>query len=67
MARKAYNLKLAVLARFARTLIPQIPALVVLAADKATLFGAPDWVVPSLMFLGAVMTALEKLLRELKK
>jgi hypothetical protein len=50
---------IAAIKRFARTFIPQIPALLV------GLYGMkPDWV-PVLVFLGAVATALDKLCRDL--
>lgn len=66
MAQK-YNLKLGVLARWLRTLLPQVPAAVVLVAEYANKLDAPIWVVPVLMFLGTVATALDKLIRELRK
>ena len=57
MAKK-YNLKLAVVWRFLRTLIPQIPALVAFSVNYG-----PEWLAPVLVFLGAGLTALDKYLR----
>ena len=67
MPRKKYNLKLAILARFLRTIIPQIPACAVVIADYMNRLDAPCWVAPVLMFVGAIATATDKLIRELKK
>ena len=67
MARKKYNLKLGVLLRWVRTLLPQIPAAVVLIAGHANRLDAPAWVVPTLMFVGTLATATDKYIRELRK
>jgi hypothetical protein len=68
MAKKAeYNLKLGVALRFIRTYLPQVPAVAVYLADLAGKVDAPAWVIPTLIFVGAVATAADKWLRELKK
>ena len=71
MARKKkveYNLKLAVVARFFRTWVPQavlfFPILIA-NADKINEI-LPFWVIPVLTFFAAVLTALDKLFREIK-
>ena len=53
--------------RFMRTAIPQIPAITVYLADQAKVFNAPEWVVPTLMFVGAIATALDKFLRSINE
>ncbi len=69
MARKKYNLKLAVVKRFLRTYIPQLvlymPLVVKYAGEIREFF--PLWVVPVLGFVASVLTAGDKLYRELKK
>ena len=67
MPRKKYNLKLAVLKRWLRTLLPQIPAAAVVIAEYADRLEVASWVVPTLIFIGSIATAGDKLLRELKK
>ena len=67
MPRKKYNLKLAVLKRWLRTILPQVPAAVVVVAGYADKLDAPSWIVPALMFVGTVATAADKLYRELHK
>jgi hypothetical protein len=67
MAKKKYDLKLAVILRFLRSYLPQIPAICVYLADRAQMFDVPAWVIPTLVFVGAVATALDKYLRELRK
>jgi hypothetical protein len=63
MATK-YNLKLAVVKRWLRTLLPQVPAGVVYLAELAGIFDLPLWVVPILMLAGTLATALDKFFRE---
>ena len=62
MTKKKYNLKLAVVMRFVRTLIPQIPAVIAFVGNYG-----PEWLAPVLIFVGSVATAGDKLYRELKK
>jgi len=59
-----YNLKLAVVKRWLRTVLPQVPAGVVYLAELAGKFDLPGWVVPVLMLAGTLATALDKFLRE---
>lgn len=66
-AVKKYNAKVSAVWRFVRVVIPQLPAYCTIFAEKAKLVDAPDWVVPTLVFVGAVATALDKYLRDLKK
>ena len=69
MTIKKYDLKLAVLRRFLRAWIPQLvvylPVLIAYA-DKIKEF-LPLWVIPVLGFVAAVITSLDKLIRELRK
>jgi hypothetical protein len=70
MAKKpAYNLKLAVVKRFLRALVPQVvlyaPVAVRYAEEMKEVL--PVWVIPGLIFLSSVFTALDKLIREIKK
>lgn len=67
MAKKKYNIKLGVIKRWLRTIIPQIPAAVIYLANIAGKFDVPDWTIPTLIFIGTIFTALDKLLRELRK
>lgn len=67
MAKKEYNLKLAVFLRWARSFVPQVPAIAAYLADKAGALNLPEWVVPTLVFVGAVATALDKYLRSMGK
>ncbi len=69
MARKNYNLKAAVVKRFLRTAIPQfivlLPVVVEYAAEIQEFM--PLWVLPVLVFIASIVTAGDKLVRELKK
>jgi len=65
--KQTYNIALASAWRFTRVIIPQIPAYSVLLADQLRLIDSPAWVISTLMFIGAVATALDKYLRELNK
>ena len=61
MAKKVYNLNKAVLLRWARVIIPQVPALVtVLLKTK------PEWTA-ELILVGSIITALDKYIRGLRK
>lgn len=51
--------------RFLRVIIPQIPAFVAVIGEQTQFLSLPVWVAPVLMFVGAVATALDKLLRAL--
>ena len=69
MAVKKYNLKLAVVKRFLRTYVPQLIVYIPVAikyAEEIQEF-LPLWVIPVLGFVAAVVTAGDKLYRELKK
>jgi hypothetical protein len=63
MAKK-YDLKMAVIKRWLRTLLPQVPAGVAYLTGLSGTVDLPSWVVPSLMLLGTIATALDKFLRE---
>ena len=69
MARKKYNLKLAVVYRFLRTFIPQLvlylPVVIQYADELKEIL--PLWIIPALGFTASVATALDKLFRELRK
>ena len=67
--KKQYNLKLAVGKRFFRTFLPQAILVFPFVIKYATEFKEilPVWVLPVLVFVGSVMTALDKLVREIKK
>ena len=70
MARRPkYDLKLAVIKRFLRALVPQVvlyaPVAIRYAGEMQEVL--PLWVVPGLIFLSSVFTALDKLIREIKK
>ena len=69
MAKKKYNLKLAVVKRFLRTYIPQLviymPIVIGYAEKMKEVM--PLWVLPVLGFVASVTTAIDKLIRELKK
>ena len=62
--KEKYDLKLAVVKRWLRTLLPQVPAAVVYGAELAGKFDLPSWVVPALMLAGTMATALDKFFRE---
>lgn len=69
MAVKKYNLKLAVVKRFLRTYVPQLIVYIPVAikyAEEIQEF-LPLWVIPVLGFVAAVVTAGDKLVRELRK
>jgi len=71
-ALKLYYAKLSALWRFIRVALPQIPAVVAYLVQQAGVFQQvgvtfPEWVVPTLMFFGAVATAFDKFLRDMKK
>lgn len=67
MAKAKYNLKLGVFLRWARTIIPQIPAVTAYLVDLLSDRDLPVWVVPVLVFVGSLFTALDKLIREVRK
>ena len=67
LVKEEYDIKLAAVFRFLRTYIPQIPALTVFLVDKANGLNLPYWIVPTLVFVGAVATALDKYIRELRR
>lgn len=52
--------------RFLRVYLPQVPAVVAYIMQYAYFVHLPVWVVPGLIFTGAIATALDKLLRDLK-
>lgn len=54
------------LLRFWRVMIPQIPAVATQLLDIANVLSLPEWVTPALIFVGAVATALDKFLRDIK-
>jgi hypothetical protein len=58
MAKDTYNEKLAALKRFARTIVPQIPAVLAYLSGLK-----PEWTT-LLVFLGAVVSALDKYFRD---
>ena len=69
MPIKKYNLTWAVILRFLRTLIPQlivIIPMVIKYADELREF-LPLWTIPALSFVAAMVTATDKLMRELRK
>ena len=69
MGEKKYNLALAVVKRFLRTAIPQLIVLLPVIVEYATEIQEfmPLWVLPVLVFVASVVTAIDKLVRELKK
>lgn len=66
MQGKKYSRKKAALIRFLRTIIPQIPTIVIYLISELEKISPPNWVIPTLVFTGAVATALDKFLRDLK-
>ena len=52
--------------RFLRTIIPQLPATFAYLAQQAQLLSVPEWVVPTLVLLGGIATALDKYIRSLE-
>ncbi len=69
MARKNYNLKAAVVKRFLRTAIPQLIVLLPVVVEHAAEIQEfmPLWVLPVLVFVASIVTAGDKLVRELNK
>lgn len=51
--------------RFVRTAIPQIPAGVTSILDYTQGWNLPIWIVPTLMLVGALATAIDKFLRDM--
>lgn len=64
MAKK-YDIRWSVFVRFLRTWLPQAPAALVYVMTISQSWDLPIWVVPVLVFVGAVATSLDKLFREL--
>jgi len=60
MAKVTYNEIEAAVKRFLRTVVPQLPAVIAYLAGVK-----PEWTV-TLVFLGAVASALDKFLRDLE-
>lgn len=59
--------KKAAIIRFIRVIVPQIPAFVAVVGEQTKyLKFLPAWVVPTLMLVGAIFTALDKFLRDIK-
>lgn len=54
------------LLRFWRVMIPQIPAVVAQLLDIAKVLSLPEWVTPALILVGAIATAVDKFLRDIK-
>ena len=69
MAKKKYNLKLAVFFRFLRTSIQQVLVYlpIVLKYAEQLKEVLPLWVIPCIIFVSSVATAADKLIRELRK
>ena len=67
MSKKKYNLVLGISLRFLRTVIPQLVILIPLLIKYAEQLPVPVWTLPVLACVGAVVTALDKLRRELAK
>jgi hypothetical protein len=69
MSEKKYNIALAVIKRFLRTAIPQfivlLPIIVEFAEELQEFM--PLWVLPVLVCIASIVTAGDKLVRELKK
>ena len=69
MAKVKYNLKLGVVKRFLRTAIPQLivvlPVVIKYAEQLEEVL--PLWVLPVLVCVGSIVTAIDKLVREVKK
>lgn len=69
MAKKKIDLKLVVLYRFLRAYLPQLvvatPLIISFLMEHKDYL--PLWVLPVATFLGAVVTAADKLYRELSK
>lgn len=69
MAIKEYDITAGVVKRFLRTFIPQIvlvlPIMVKYAAELQEVL--PLWILPVLVFIASVVTAIDKLIRELRK
>jgi hypothetical protein len=69
MAKQKYDLRVGVLNRFLRAYIPQLvvslPIIITFLADNQEYL--PFWVIPVAAFIGAVVTAADKLYRELRK
>lgn len=63
MAKK-YDLNKAVVSRWLRTVLPQVPALVAYVAQVSEVVKLPSYVFPLAVLLGTVATALDKFLRE---
>jgi len=67
MSKKKYNLALGVALRFVRTAVPQLVILIPLAIKYAEQLPVPIWAIPVLACVGSIITALDKLVRELNK
>lgn len=69
MAKKKYDLRIGVALRFVRTIIPQLvvamPIIIAFVTDNQHYM--PLWVMPVVAFIGSMVTALDKLRRELSK
>lgn len=70
--QQLYYAKLSALWRFIRVAVPQIPAVMTYLIEQAGVFQKlglilPEWVVPLFMFLGAIATAFDKFLRDMRK
>lgn len=64
MAKK-YDLNAAVVKRWLRTVLPQIPTFALYVAQANDVVNLPEWVLPSFVLLGTLATALDKFLREI--
>lgn len=60
-----YRLDIAVLYRWIRTFVPQIPALIAAIIPVVSTMDVPGWVVPTLVALGTIATAIDKFAREI--
>lgn len=63
MAKK-YDVNLAVLKRWLRTLLPQVPGLLLYVAQVNDVVNLPSWVLPASVLVGTLATAVDKFLRE---
>lgn len=58
-------MKKALVLRFLRTYLPQVPAVIAYIMPYLTELQIPAWVAPTLSLVGALCTVLDKFMREL--
>lgn len=52
--------------RFVRVIVPQLPGILAYALNESKLTNFPPVLMPTLIFAGAIVTALDKLIRDLQ-